>query len=311
MGWIVLSSSGLALGLLLYEILRRSTPANPDPTCGKCGYCVRGIMTLTCPECGSDLREVGIRPPRKKPPLARVRPFTAILIWTMLIVIPAAYFWHGYVRSYGPFHFTWRQYPTVISRSEFLNFSLLMRVEGESTESRRLTDYRPHRMLIAINSTRSHAGPLLLDIRAGTYDYADSPTTRVKGDGPLTVGAVREWLATHNYVIPPEARADTTITELVAIILALQNGDQDALATYLARGRPYAGGPARRGMLPPQWSTGSLALKLPGAVVTSEYALGAYLIFLALPLLLWLVGTLVILRRTRAQASTAPVPAAV
>jgi hypothetical protein len=36
------------------------------PICGKCGYCVRGISELTCPECGSDLREVGIFPANQK-----------------------------------------------------------------------------------------------------------------------------------------------------------------------------------------------------------------------------------------------------
>ncbi|HLL89677.1 MAG TPA: zinc ribbon domain-containing protein [Tepidisphaeraceae bacterium] len=35
--------------------------AGPSPTCGRCGYAVRGLPELTCPECGSDLRRVGIR----------------------------------------------------------------------------------------------------------------------------------------------------------------------------------------------------------------------------------------------------------
>lgn len=30
--------------------------------CGKCGYAVRGASGLACPECGADLREVGIKP---------------------------------------------------------------------------------------------------------------------------------------------------------------------------------------------------------------------------------------------------------
>ena len=34
--------------------------AAADPRCGQCGYIARGIASLTCPECGSDLREVGI-----------------------------------------------------------------------------------------------------------------------------------------------------------------------------------------------------------------------------------------------------------
>lgn len=30
------------------------------PSCGNCGYPAKGISTLNCPECGADLREVGI-----------------------------------------------------------------------------------------------------------------------------------------------------------------------------------------------------------------------------------------------------------
>lgn len=33
------------------------------PACAACGYPVRGLPTFTCPECGGDLREVGIRTP--------------------------------------------------------------------------------------------------------------------------------------------------------------------------------------------------------------------------------------------------------
>lgn len=33
------------------------------PACGKCGYPARGIDSLHCPECGADLREVGIGKP--------------------------------------------------------------------------------------------------------------------------------------------------------------------------------------------------------------------------------------------------------
>ena len=31
-----------------------------DAACGLCGYSLRGLDMLTCPECGSDLRRVGI-----------------------------------------------------------------------------------------------------------------------------------------------------------------------------------------------------------------------------------------------------------
>lgn len=35
-------------------------PSAGMPACGRCGYPARGITTVHCPECGADLREVGI-----------------------------------------------------------------------------------------------------------------------------------------------------------------------------------------------------------------------------------------------------------
>ena len=43
-------------------------PRPIEPACGKCGYAVRGLDTFICPECGSDLRQVGIIT-KERPPL--------------------------------------------------------------------------------------------------------------------------------------------------------------------------------------------------------------------------------------------------
>lgn len=42
---------------------RRASPKVTEPSCRACGYAVRGLPSFTCPECGSDLREVGIDTP--------------------------------------------------------------------------------------------------------------------------------------------------------------------------------------------------------------------------------------------------------
>lgn len=58
---------GTVAGLvLLYFNSRRAAIARGgagEPACGKCGYPARGISTFECPECGADLREVGIVTP--------------------------------------------------------------------------------------------------------------------------------------------------------------------------------------------------------------------------------------------------------
>ena len=38
-------------------------PKITEPSCRACGYAVRGLPSFTCPECGSDLRDVGIDTP--------------------------------------------------------------------------------------------------------------------------------------------------------------------------------------------------------------------------------------------------------
>ena len=56
------------------------------PLCGKCGYCVRGVPTFTCPECGADLREVGIVGPHGR---RRWSTWLPVLVWTVLLPFPA------------------------------------------------------------------------------------------------------------------------------------------------------------------------------------------------------------------------------
>src|SRR4051812_24607510 len=54
--FIVVLFIGFAFALRKWNNRRRGA----DPSCGRCGYLVKGLTTFTCPECGSDLREVGI-----------------------------------------------------------------------------------------------------------------------------------------------------------------------------------------------------------------------------------------------------------
>ena len=49
---------GLIVGIVLWTTSKGGSSS--DMTCGKCGYGVRGLSQLSCPECGADLREVGI-----------------------------------------------------------------------------------------------------------------------------------------------------------------------------------------------------------------------------------------------------------
>ncbi|MBN1343855.1 MAG: hypothetical protein JXQ73_14320 [Phycisphaerae bacterium] len=74
--------------VVLIVRLVRGAPrhAVAEPSCGSCGYAVQGLPTFTCPECGSDLREVGIRTSQEARPLSS---FWRKVIWTLALVLPA------------------------------------------------------------------------------------------------------------------------------------------------------------------------------------------------------------------------------
>ena len=70
--WLDLTLMGSLLVVLITTVfaVRMIKARKRDPavsgTCGRCGYMVRGLTTFSCPECGADLREVGINPPQNQ-----------------------------------------------------------------------------------------------------------------------------------------------------------------------------------------------------------------------------------------------------
>jgi len=76
-----------AVGAML-SLIRRSPDPSRGMVCGRCAYPVGGLPSLTCPECGADLRAAGIVPSHTRGRIAR--PVVLCVMWT--IVIWACYF---------------------------------------------------------------------------------------------------------------------------------------------------------------------------------------------------------------------------
>ncbi len=80
-----LLTSLVGLTYLWYRVLKGKRGGDL-PTCAKCGYAVRGLPGLDCPECGADLREVGIVTPKQR---GAVSPVLFVLVWTLLLPGPS------------------------------------------------------------------------------------------------------------------------------------------------------------------------------------------------------------------------------
>ena len=80
---------GAVLGFLLIRRMARREDLSHGAVCGKCGYSVRGLTTFTCPECGSDLREVGIYSPMMRQKVGGVPSTIAakVTVWSVMILV--------------------------------------------------------------------------------------------------------------------------------------------------------------------------------------------------------------------------------
>ena len=85
--FLVLTVFVIVVFLFARVLWRRK--AVTQPACGNCGYFVRGIATFTCPECGQDLREVGIVTPSTHAKGWSSDPVLRAALWTLLLPIPA------------------------------------------------------------------------------------------------------------------------------------------------------------------------------------------------------------------------------
>jgi len=60
---ILLALIAAGVTLIILGLVGRKPRLADGGVCGKCGYSVKGLTGLNCPECGGDLREVGIERP--------------------------------------------------------------------------------------------------------------------------------------------------------------------------------------------------------------------------------------------------------
>ena len=96
----------IAVGVWVVAVARRARRARPSegPACGACGYSVVGLTSMTCPECGGDLRSVGIVTPHAKGQaaswIASAALFSVLLALVAAVVTPTLFSVMPLRRSY-------------------------------------------------------------------------------------------------------------------------------------------------------------------------------------------------------------------
>lgn len=241
---VVVGGAVVALGVMWWRVVRG--PRGGDlPQCGRCGYAVRGTQSLNCPECGGDLREVGITTPKQR---GRVGPVAFVVLWTLLLPVPGCLV-SGILMAVGPqqhssyarmsltpesgaYNSATVEYSstyTVASSGVSIGSSSSTQVSSTGVWNTQFqfpslppngaVDYITLQLDLS-NNVVPQASAMEIDPAGGAYYYTDALGSTVRGQA-VDADAVTGWLRDAG-VAPVDAAVEAEAAELVKLVDALR-----------------------------------------------------------------------------------------
>jgi hypothetical protein len=181
-------------GVMLIFWRRRGVRVT-EPSCGKCRYIVHGLEGFICPECGSDLREVGILRPDTRAPLSRGK---RTLLWFAVAPLPTFLLAAILMPIAMPQLLTQTQRRVIFCQAPYCNVTLTANTMGKKLifgtrlyVDRNVVSPPPAEVLFLSNGNAVNA---TMDVRfpARTFSYRASSNKIVVGK--FDAKAVEKWL---------------------------------------------------------------------------------------------------------------------
>jgi len=193
--------------------------ASNGPVCGKCGYCVRGLPTFICPECGSDVRDVGIIVPGTK----TFGPILRGVIWTAAFALVAVATTIFIISDLDPVIHSCQQNEALLAPRS----NLYQRVDFHAYGSRVQWPFSQPPLAVTpqnvdVTLTPNAGNSIVLHVtgyRMG-YDYVNAAGKTVRQASGLNADAVRDWMKS--------AKIDTSSGEVLAEARDIVQFVQDA-----------------------------------------------------------------------------------
>jgi hypothetical protein len=152
---------------------------------------VRGIPGLVCPECGSDLREVGIIPAggRHNPRGLRM------IIWTLALPVPAIIISLLLLNSVLPFSQKLKVTRTIFCQAPYLNTILQLTGSQLLWQPAWVTNnvVAPREVTLL---DQQHQAFIDIDLKTGGYAYRDKSGTLVQKPSRINGAVLADWLGT-------------------------------------------------------------------------------------------------------------------
>ena len=196
-----------------------------DPLCAKCGYCVRGLEGTICPECGGDLRVVGVLMPGAAVPMSRGK---RLLIWTLAAPLPAFLLFGILSPIIIPQWIKTTQRRVIFSQSTFCNVTITAEAHGKrlvfGQPDTRTTAAVPE--VLFLSHDQAH-----MDIQLPAKTYRFNARNGTVVSGKFDPKAIETWLNDAGFTDPRVAERATDIASAV-----------DEMGTPAGNGFTYFGG---------------------------------------------------------------------
>lgn len=213
---MAVSWSVIVLGLLVVVVLggvagvrrwrRGRGPA--EPSCGRCGYAVRGLTTFTCPECGGDLREVGI----KTAALSGVSSFALLAAAWVIVFLTVGAIGLPLLGSIVPFATRARQHRVVFIQSPYLHATVFAESEWLALSAFAATATPPPRTPVRLTVDRrpplSSSGSNPAAASAGAAQLAAPATLVLTQPATASEPTILKWMQQAGYAMTDPRAAD-------------------------------------------------------------------------------------------------------
>ncbi len=274
---------GIAGILVFYFVRRRRATAQAtDPVCGHCAYIVRGLPTFTCPECGSDLRTVGIVTPSQRRPLGRG---ARAVIWTLILPVPAMVISVLAMAFVLPWLTTNDETMTLGGPTSQAYSQLVLRAEGRRLgwpwQGRARSQAPLQRLSLTLVRPEGFAAPLGINLQTMGYHSQQPSGAIVEQSSGFDAAALRNWMTdagvdTNN----PQVQA-----EIQAIFAVVQSASTAGLTTPPGNLFQQPLRSAGSSTMPPNWEIAAI---------------------LAFWFVIWVIGLWLVVLRRRPAASPQP-----
>jgi hypothetical protein len=243
---------------------------------------VRGISGLTCPECGRDLREVGIVTPNARAPLPA---WVWALGWTLAVALTAVPISMLLLATILPFAVKHKSTREIVCQTPYLNLTLDLDAEGWAPQPAimRSAAYQPDRFTL---SNRSYTMFLEAYVGSGAYHYWSSGAVFISRPSGFSGAAIANWLAPAG-VNTADPRVRTVCDQIFKLIMQMHQGPASAPLPILDAGGNQVG--------IAKAATSWVVHDEPHPLVIA--ALGLFW------LIVYLCGLVILFRRRRATAS--------